>query len=67
MVVLKVLVQSLVLSHLRYAVPVWGPSLSHDLQSRLEKTFNRAVRVIYGLRKFDYVKNANDVSTLPCW
>ena len=43
--------QSLVLSHLRYAVPVW----SHDLQSRLEKMFNRAVRVVYGLRKFDHV------------
>jgi len=54
-VVLKMLVQSLALSHLCYAVPVWGPSLSHDLQSRLEKMFNRAVRVVYGLRKFDHV------------
>ena len=35
--VLKLLVESLVLSHLRYAVPVWGPSLSCDLQLRLEK------------------------------
>ena len=48
--VLKMLVQSLVLSHLLYAGPVWGPSLSHNLQSRLEKMFNRAVRVVYGLR-----------------
>jgi len=45
----------LVLSHLRYAVSVWGPSFSHDLQSRLEKMFNRAIRVVYGLRKFDHV------------
>ena len=29
MTILKLLVQSLVLSHLRYAVSVWGPSLSH--------------------------------------
>ena len=27
--VLKMLVQSHVLSHLRYAVPIWGPSLSY--------------------------------------
>ena len=53
--VLKMLIQSLVLSHLHYAMPVWRPSLSHDLQSRLEKMFNRAVRVVYGLRKFDHV------------
>jgi len=53
--VLKMLVQSLVLSHLRYAVPVWEPSLSHNSQSRLEKMFNRAVRAVYGLRKFNHV------------
>jgi len=43
------------LSHLCYAVSVWGPSLSHDLQSRLEKMFNHAIRMVYGLRKFDHV------------
>jgi len=32
-----------------------GAPLSHDLQSRLEKMFNGAVRVVYGLRKFDHV------------
>jgi len=53
--ILKLLVQSLVLSHLRYAVSVWGSSLSHDLQSRLEKMSNRAIRVVYGLGKFDHV------------
>jgi len=46
--VLKMLTQSLIST-------VWGPSLSHDLQSRLEKMFNRAVRVVYRLRKFDHV------------
>ena len=53
--VLKILIQSLVLSHLRYAMPVWGPSLSHDLQSRPRENVHRAVRVVYGLRKFDHV------------
>jgi len=53
--ILKLLVLSLVLSYLRYAVSVWGPSLSYDLQSRLEKMFNRVIRVVYGLRKFDHV------------
>ena len=55
--VLNMLVQSLVLSHLHYAVPVWGPSLSQDSKSRVEKLvlFNRAVGVVYRLRKFDHV------------
>ena len=35
---------------LHYVVSVWGLSLSHDLQFRLERMFNRAVRVVYGLR-----------------
>ena len=37
---------------------VWGPSLSHDLPSRLEKMLNRAVSMVYGLRKFDLVEKA---------
>jgi len=75
------LVWSLVLSHLHYAVPVWGSSPSHDLQLRLEKMFNCAVKVVYRLRKFDHVSalrrklewltdpaplSANVALTLPC-
>ena len=57
MSILKLLVESLVLSHLNYALPVWGPSLAHDLLSRLVKMHNRAIRVIGGLRKFDHVSS----------
>ena len=57
MSILKLLVESLVLSHLNYALPVWGPSLAHDLLTRLVKMHNRAIRVIGGLRKFDHVSS----------
>ena len=55
--ILKLLVESLVLSHLNYALPVWGPSLAHDLLTRLVKMYNRAIRVIGGLKKFDHVSS----------
>ena len=55
--ILKLLVESLVLSHLNYALPVWGPSLSHDLLARLVKVHNCAIRVIGGLKKFDHVSS----------
>ena len=48
--ILKLLIQPLVLSHLHYTVSVCGPSLSHDLQPRLERMINHAVRIVYGLR-----------------
>ena len=35
-----------------------GASLSHNSQSRLEKMLNHAVRVVYGLRKFDHVSTS---------
>ena len=49
--------ESLVLSHLNYALPVWGPALVHDLLARLVKMHNRAIRVIGGLKKFDHVSS----------
>ena len=55
--ILRLLVESLVLSHLNYALPVWGPSLSHDLLPRLVKMHNLAIRVIGGLKKFDHVSS----------
>ena len=57
MFILKLLVESLVLSHLNYALPVWGPALAHDLLARLVKMHNRAIRVIDGLKKFDHVSS----------
>ena len=58
MFILKLLVESLVLSHLNnYALPVWGPALAHDMLGRLVKMHNRAIRVIGGLKKFDHVSS----------
>ena len=50
-------IESLVLSHLNYALPVWGPALSHDLLARLVKMHNRVIRVIGELKKFDHVSS----------
>ena len=55
--ILKLLVESLVLSHLNYALPMCGPALGHDLLARLVRMHNRAIRVIGGLKKFDHVSN----------
>ena len=55
--ILKLLVGSLVLSHLNYALPVWDPALAHDLLARLVKMHNRAIRVIGGMKKFDHVSS----------
>ena len=57
MFMLKLLVESLVLSHLNYALPVWGPAFAHYLLARLVKMHNRAIRVIGGLKKFDHVSS----------
>ena len=55
--ILKLLVESLVLLHLNYALPVWDPALGHDLLARLVKMHNHAIRVIGELKKFDHVSN----------
>ena len=51
------LVESLVLSHLNYALCVWGTSLNTDLVSRLCRLYNKAIRVTCGLKKFDHVSD----------
>ena len=54
---IKLLMDSLVLSHMQYALPVWGPSLyQHHLQ-RLQRLQNHAVRLIFSLNKFDHVSD----------
>jgi len=52
---MKMLLESLVLSHLFYCVTVWGPSLGSTLLQRLQRMQNRAVRLCYNLRKYDHV------------
>ena len=59
--ILKLLVESLVLSHLNYALAVWGPALAHDLLARLIWLHNCAVQVI---EKFDHVSS---LRRQLCW
>ena len=54
---MKLLLDSLVLSHIYYALPVWGPSLNVQLSSRLKRMQNRAVRLVSSLKKYDHVSD----------
>ena len=42
---IKLLLDTLVLSHLRYALPLWGPALSQQSLHRLKHVQNWAVRM----------------------
>ena len=67
------LVESLVLSHLNYALPVWGPALSHDLLARLVKMHNSAIQIIGGMIMFRRQLNCMalcwflDTASLQCY
>ena len=56
MMFLKLLIDSLVLSYLTYALPVWGPAISKQCLTHLQHQHNWGVRIVKNLRKF------NDVS-----
>ena len=63
------LVESLVISHLNYALPVRGPSLNNDLFSCLCRLHNQAVRATCELRKCDHVSDCRlwaSVATFGC-
>ena len=53
--IMKLLIESLVFSHLTYAISVWGPSLKEHLAKRLEHLQNRAVCLLFHLHKFDHI------------
>ena len=52
---MKLLIERLVFSHLTYAMSVWGSSLKQHLVGRLERLQNRAVRLLFHLRKYDHI------------
>ena len=52
---MKMLLESLVLSHLSYCVTVQGPSLANTLSQRLQQMQNHAGQLCCGLRKYDHV------------
>ena len=52
---MKLLIDSLVFSHVNYSLPVWGPSLHQTHFQRLKRMQNRAVRLCRNLKKFDHI------------
>jgi len=64
--VMKLLIESLVFSHLSYSISVWGVSLKQHLEKCLECLQNRAVHLLFHLQKFDHVTSYyRRVSWLP--
>ena len=53
--IIKLLLDSLVQSHMYYSLLVWGPSLSLQLSSRLKRLQNRAVHLAFSLKRYDHV------------
>ena len=51
---LKLLIESLVFSHVLYCLPVWGPSLSDVNVNRLKHLQYQANRLCVGLQKYDH-------------
>ena len=54
--IMKLLIESLVFSHLTYAMSAWGSSLKQHLAKRLERLQNRAVCLLFHLHKFDHIR-----------
>ena len=53
--VLKMLTESLILSRIDYALPVWGPPLNKSQVARLQCLKNRAIRITMCLREYGHV------------
>ena len=55
--VIKMLIDSLVLSHINYALPAWGPMLVKGSLQWLQRLLNWGVRITAGLRKYDHISS----------
>ena len=55
--ILPVLVNSLVLSHVRYCCAVYGNGASDTALQRVQKVINFAARVVSGRKKFEHVSD----------
>ena len=53
----KMLVESLVLSRMKYAISTWGPALQQKYMSRLQRMQNRGVRLSCNLKKYDHISS----------
>ena len=45
------------MSHMQYALSVWGPSLSQNQLLRLQQLQNRAVRLVFSLIRNDHISD----------
>ena len=64
--VLKLLIDSLVLSRLTYALPVWGSAISKQCLTRLQCQHNWTVCIVKNLKKFDHVSaHRTELGWLP--
>ena len=64
--VLKLSMESLVFPRLTYALPEWGPAIHQDSLVRLNRLHNRALRITFGLQKFDHISNhRRNIGWLP--
>ena len=52
---IKLLMDSLVMSPMQYALSVWGPSMSQNELLRLQRLQNRAVRLVFSLNRNDHI------------
>ena len=53
--IIKMLINSLVISHLDYALPVWRPPLTQNLVDRLQRLQNWDIHIVYSLRKLSWL------------
>ena len=53
--IVKMLIESLILSRCTYALSVWGLAISKDSLCQVNRLQNRAVHLVCGLQKYDYV------------
>ena len=53
----KMLVKSLVLSHMRYAISMWEPALQQRYISHLQWMQNRGIRLLCNLKKYNHVSS----------
>ena len=60
----KMLIDSLVLSCINYALPVWGPGLMNNSLQHLQQLINWGVCISARLRKYDHVSSH---WTRLCW
>jgi len=60
---LKILLcDSLVLSHLNYCDVVYGPCITLEVSNRIQKLQNSCIRLIYGIRKYEHISHAFQLS-----